>query len=142
MGRSLGMWANTLVHVFMYYYYFQQALGNKVWFKVHTLPASACAEACLLHALMRRAKLGLGHGARPSSHQKYITTMQIVQFGVSFLLALPFLYYQSSGQCLGLEAFVFSMVCNGIFLFLFIRFYEREYAAKRQASKAAAGKDD
>lgn len=31
---SLGMLANTLVHVFMYYYYYLAARGKSVWFKV------------------------------------------------------------------------------------------------------------
>ncbi|KAI9332286.1 GNS1/SUR4 family-domain-containing protein [Zopfochytrium polystomum] len=30
---SLGMLANTLVHVFMYYYYYASSLGQNVWFK-------------------------------------------------------------------------------------------------------------
>jgi fatty acid elongase 3 len=30
---SLGMIANTLIHVFMYYYYCVQSLGRSVWFK-------------------------------------------------------------------------------------------------------------
>ncbi|RKO92310.1 ELO family, partial [Blyttiomyces helicus] len=30
---SLGTIANTLIHVFMYYYYFVSSLGGNVWFK-------------------------------------------------------------------------------------------------------------
>jgi len=30
---SIGMIANTLIHVFMYYYYFNASLGRSVWFK-------------------------------------------------------------------------------------------------------------
>jgi fatty acid elongase 3 len=36
----LGMLANTLVHVFMYCYYFCAAIKVKVWFKVRTCNAS------------------------------------------------------------------------------------------------------
>jgi hypothetical protein len=38
------MWANTLVHVFMYYYYYRTALGHSVWFKVCV---SACVPVCM-----------------------------------------------------------------------------------------------
>ncbi|KAJ3417002.1 hypothetical protein HDV05_007484 [Chytridiales sp. JEL 0842] len=30
---SLGMFANTLIHVFMYYYYYASSLGQNVWYK-------------------------------------------------------------------------------------------------------------
>ena len=53
-----------------------------------------------------------------------------MQFTISFLLALPFIYYQRIKACFGIEAFVFSMICNGIFLVLFIRFRETAYSKK------------
>ncbi|RIA84250.1 ELO family [Glomus cerebriforme] len=93
MYASIGMMANTLIHVFMYYYYFSTSLGRKVWFK------------------------------------KYITTGQIIQFAISFILAIPYLYFHFTKNCqLGFNAFVFSMVCNGSFLILFIRFYRKTYS--------------
>ncbi|CAB4374221.1 unnamed protein product [Rhizophagus irregularis] len=63
MYASIGMIANTLVHVFMYYYYFSASLGRSVWFK------------------------------------KYITTGQIVQFTISFILAIPYLYFHFTNNC-------------------------------------------
>ena len=72
--------------------------------------------------------------------QKYITNGQIVQFSVSFVLSLPFMYFQLTSSCFGLHAFVFSMVCNGIFLVLFIRFRESAYPQK--VATADVGKAD
>ncbi|KAI8930044.1 ELO family [Entophlyctis helioformis] len=94
-----GMIANTLIHVFMYYYYYASSLGRNVWYK------------------------------------KYITTGQIVQFTLSFVLSMPYIYYHSKKGCSGWNAFVFSMAINGSFLALFIDFYRRTYRAGAAASK-------
>ncbi|KAI8808399.1 GNS1/SUR4 family-domain-containing protein [Cladochytrium replicatum] len=96
---SLGMAFNTLIHVFMYYYYYLSSLGQTVWFK------------------------------------KYITSGQIVQFSTSFLLSIPYLYYQKRKGCSGWDAFVFAMGVNGTFLLLFIRFYVQTYTAAAAAKK-------
>eukprot|EP00039_Didymoeca_costata_P009834 m.131177 g.131177 ORF g.131177 m.131177 type:complete len:256 (+) comp14616_c0_seq3:892-1659(+) len=91
---SQGMLANTLVHVFMYYFYFQSALGNKVWFK------------------------------------KYITSMQIVQFFVSFLITVEFKRLTFSGPCIGGEfgPIDFTVLCNVSFFILFLNFYRKTYS--------------
>nr|KAJ3403374.1 hypothetical protein HK105_004095 [Polyrhizophydium stewartii] len=95
-----GMIANTLIHVFMYYYYYASSLGQNVWYK------------------------------------KYITTGQIVQFTLSFVLSVPYVYFHFQKGCSGWSAFVFSMVVNGSFLLLFIDFYRRTYKSKGKGSKA------
>ena len=65
--------------------------------------------------------------------KKYITTGQIIQFTLSFILAVPYVYFHTQKGCLGWNAFVFSMVINGSFLGLFIQFYLRTY--KKTARK-------
>ncbi|TPX47228.1 very-long-chain 3-oxoacyl-CoA synthase [Synchytrium endobioticum] len=90
----LGMMANALVHVFMYYYYFVSSMGKTVWFK------------------------------------RYLTSGQIIQFIMSFLLSIPYVYYHYT---LGRDTvswipFLFSMSVNGSFLLLFIQFYRRSYS--------------
>lgn len=74
-----------------------------------------------------RASLG-----KSTWFKKYITTGQIIQFGLSFALCVPYVYYQWMQPGVGLHAFVFGMMCNGSFLYLFIRFYKRAYKAKGQ----------
>eukprot|EP00842_Homolaphlyctis_polyrhiza_P000095 jgi/Hompol1/1086/HPOL_002639-RA len=93
---SQGMIANTLIHVFMYYYYGVSSLGIK----------------------------------------KYITSGQIVQFTISFVLSIPYLYYHFEKGCSGWGAFVFSMSVNASFLLLFIDFYRRTYTAKDETPAA------
>ncbi|RIB18401.1 ELO family [Gigaspora rosea] len=95
MYASMGMIANTFIHIFMYYYYFVAVLGRSVWFK------------------------------------KYVTTGQIIQFSISFILSVPYLYYHFTKECqYGFSAFLFSICCNGSFLVLFIRFYQKAYKKK------------
>ena len=95
----LGMFANCLVHTFMYYYYYASAQGAKVWFK------------------------------------QYITTMQLVQFAVSFLLTVVFKYVAMNGPCIGGDFFgplEFTVAANISFFFLFIRFFIQTYQSKKK----------
>lgn len=81
-------------------------------------------------------------------YKRYLTQLQIVQFVSSFVLSLPYLYYDllapalpgvpplaGGHNCTGFDAFVGSAAVNLSFLLLFIRFYVNSYGAK-------AGKDD
>ncbi|TPX31393.1 very-long-chain 3-oxoacyl-CoA synthase [Synchytrium microbalum] len=98
---ALGMLANTLVHVFMYYYYSVSSMGREVWFK------------------------------------KYLTSGQIIQFIMSFVLSIPYVYYHwTLGQNTSWKPFLFSMSVNGSFLFLFIRFYQKSYSGSKKSSKS------
>jgi hypothetical protein len=55
-------------------------------------------------------------------------------------MSLPFIYYQvTRGTCFGLDAFIFSMACNGIFLYLFIRFRATAYPDKRADKQPGGG---
>ncbi|GJQ15576.1 hypothetical protein GpartN1_g7367.t1 [Galdieria partita] len=61
--------------------------------------------------------------------RKRITTMQIVQFICSFLLSIPYIYWQwrTNCGCGGIPAWMISIACNGSYLFLFVRFYTKTY---------------
>jgi len=93
--------ANTFIHVIMYWYYVQTALGHQPWYK------------------------------------RYITQMQLMQFGISFLLTLPVFLGLTLGEmdgeytiissCTGVEALCFTMAANISFLVLFSRFYYSTY---------------
>lgn len=70
--------------------------------------------------------------------QKYVTSIQIVQFASSFLLCLPYLYYRAQvgdAKCVGWNAFLFSAFCNLSFLILFIQFYFRTYSGTSSSKK-------
>eukprot|EP00035_Acanthoeca_spectabilis_P001250 m.78738 g.78738 ORF g.78738 m.78738 type:complete len:285 (+) comp10740_c0_seq2:53-907(+) len=98
----LGMLANTIVHVFMYSYYFCSVLKINVWFK------------------------------------KYITTMQLVQFALSFVASVYYVRYANDGRgCYGnsFGPFEFTLACNISFFFLFAMFYVKSYSGKQAAKK-------
>ncbi|KAN0004482.1 hypothetical protein ACTFIZ_010656 [Dictyostelium cf. discoideum] len=108
---SVGMFANTLVHVFMYYYYFRTSINPsvRIWWK------------------------------------SYLTSGQLFQFSMSFVLAIPFLLQdislnQTTGKfnhsCKGWGAFGFTMVNNLIFLILFINFYIQTYVKRKSSTKS------
>jgi len=61
--------------------------------------------------------------------KSYLTWMQIFQFAVSFLLSGQFVYYfvKYDGDCVGVDALLFTLVCNFVFLLLFSRFYVSTY---------------
>ena len=72
--------------------------------------------------------------------KKHLTGLQIVQFISSFVLALPYLYYDLSPNlpqitlglhCTGSQSFLFSMPLNLSFLVLFWRLYQRSYVQKK-----------
>ncbi|KAH6585117.1 hypothetical protein BASA61_007088 [Batrachochytrium salamandrivorans] len=60
-------------------------------------------------------------------YKKYITAGQIVQFSLSFVLSVPYIYYSVVKGCSGWNAFVFSMIVNASFLMLFVNFYSSTY---------------
>ncbi|EFA77110.1 GNS1/SUR4 family protein [Heterostelium album PN500] len=98
---SIGLFANTLVHVFMYYYYFRTAWNPsvRIWWK------------------------------------SYLTSGQLFQFTMSFVLSIPFLLKDIvinengviSHNCVGWGAFMFTMFNNLFFLILFMNFYIKTY---------------
>ncbi|EGG18483.1 GNS1/SUR4 family protein [Cavenderia fasciculata] len=99
---NVGLFANTLVHVFMYYYYFRTSLNPsiRIWWK------------------------------------SYLTSGQLFQFTMSFILAIPFLvqdisYDKETGivghSCVGWGGFSFTMMNNLFFLILFMNFYIKTY---------------
>ncbi|KYR02659.1 GNS1/SUR4 family protein [Tieghemostelium lacteum] len=103
---TVGLLANTLVHVFMYYYYFRTALNPniRIWWK------------------------------------SYLTSGQIFQFSISFVLAIPFVVQDlfvdpNTGiighNCTGYSSFIFTMINNLIFLILFVNFYQGAYRGSR-----------
>ncbi|EGC39291.1 hypothetical protein DICPUDRAFT_52726 [Dictyostelium purpureum] len=107
---SVGMFANTLVHIFMYYYYFRTSINPsvRIWWK------------------------------------SYLTSGQLFQFTMSFILAIPFLlqdisFNSSTGgfdhSCKGWGPFAFTMVNNLIFLLLFINFYLKTYFKPKSSKK-------
>ncbi|KAK4528585.1 hypothetical protein GAYE_SCF61G6530 [Galdieria yellowstonensis] len=62
--------------------------------------------------------------------RRWITTMQIIQFICSFLLSIPYIYWQwiTNAACgASIPAWIISVGCNGSYLFLFIRFYTKTY---------------
>eukprot|EP00172_Hildenbrandia_rubra_P003664 Plantae.Rhodophyta-Hildenbrandia_rubra.ctg6125.p1 GENE.Plantae.Rhodophyta-Hildenbrandia_rubra.ctg6125~~Plantae.Rhodophyta-Hildenbrandia_rubra.ctg6125.p1 ORF type:complete len:289 (-),score=11.18 Plantae.Rhodophyta-Hildenbrandia_rubra.ctg6125:1342-2208(-) len=71
--------------------------------------------------------------------KKWLTTLQIVQFCCSFVLSVPFVWMGGlTGECRGRVAFSVSVLCNGSYLWLFLRFYKKTYKkekAKRRVMK-------
>lgn len=101
---SMGVLANTGVHVIMYYYYYLCSVGR-----------------------------------RPS-WASYITILQIFQFMVSFLLAVPYVIYSyDEAGCQGWWGFLIALFINASFLYLFVDFYRKRYNstnAKKRTKKA------
>jgi len=65
--------------------------------------------------------------------KKYITTIQIVQFAISFILSIPFVYYYTTGyNCLGFGAYIFSIGFNLSLLYLFSGFFKKTYNKKNK----------
>lgn len=62
-----------------------------------------------------------------------LTSLQIVQFCVSFACLVPYVYFyqRTSGGCTGGPALAVSMVCNGSFLLLFIQFFRKTYLSEK-----------
>jgi fatty acid elongase 3 len=65
-----------------------------------------------------------------------LTSLQIVQFCVSFVSLVPYAYvYKATpGGCTGGPGLVVSAICNGSFLLLFIQFFRRTYAPPKAKS--------
>lgn len=64
--------------------------------------------------------------------QKYITLMQIVQFGMSFVLSVLYVLTLADGEpCLGAQSygFEFTLACNVSFFALFLQFYSNTYSS-------------
>lgn len=73
-----------------------------------------------------------------TSLQKYITTMQLVQFALSFVASVYYVRYANDGRgCYGnsFGAFEFTLACNISFFFLFAMFYVKSYGGKPAAKK-------
>ncbi|KAJ3257909.1 hypothetical protein HK103_004200 [Boothiomyces macroporosus] len=68
-------------------------------------------------------------------YKKYITTAQIIQFILSFVMSIPYIYYAKVNNCGGWNAYYFSMAVSGSFLMLFINFYRTSYGKKPKAEK-------
>ncbi|KAL5033000.1 hypothetical protein RTP6_001025 [Batrachochytrium dendrobatidis] len=68
-------------------------------------------------------------------YKKYITTGQIIQFTLSFILSIPYIYFSLQKNCSGWNAFIFSMTINASFLALFINFYHSAYKPARHVDK-------
>ncbi|GJD06515.1 Putative elongation of fatty acids protein [Galdieria sulphuraria] len=68
--------------------------------------------------------------------RRWITTMQIIQFVCSFLLSIPYLYWQwrTTHSCGGIPAWIISIVCNGSYLLLFMQFYTKTYTRRSLSS--------
>jgi fatty acid elongase 3 len=66
-----------------------------------------------------------------------LTSLQIVQFLVSFASLVPYGYYYRStpGGCTGGPGLAASVVCNGSFLALFVDFYRKTYTADADGTK-------
>ncbi|KAF2074078.1 hypothetical protein CYY_004607 [Polysphondylium violaceum] len=119
---SVGLFANTLVHIFMYYYFFRTSLNPsvRIWWK------------------------------------SYLTSGQLFQFTMSFILSIPFLLQDISissvtgiiqHSCKGWGPFFFTMINNLIFLILFINFYIKTYLTKGgksspRSSRASKAKEE
>ncbi|KAJ3154644.1 hypothetical protein HDU89_007882 [Geranomyces variabilis] len=67
--------------------------------------------------------------------KRYLTALQIVQFGTSFVLAAPYVYYHFQKGCVGGPAFVGSMLVNFSFLLLFVQFYKGAYSSRSSKTK-------
>ena len=145
-ARRIGLLANTVVHVFMYYYFALSALGINVWWK------------------KVRPRAG---SKQPDHTPQYLTALQLVQFSLVFSsiavwwtmdlqnfrftfaaarpclriklirsAELPFFAYDKD-LCAG--TFATSALSQGVtlsFLYLFGEFYVRNYLTK------GAGKAD
>ncbi|KAJ3100429.1 hypothetical protein HDU97_002216 [Phlyctochytrium planicorne] len=72
--------------------------------------------------------------------KQHLTSAQIFQFSLSFILSVPYLYFHFQKACPGWNAFVFSSLVNGSFLILFVDFYHKAYLqrkAKEEEKKKA-----
>lgn len=69
--------------------------------------------------------------------KRYLTSLQIVQFTVSFLSLIPYaaIRARTPAGCTGTPGLIVSAVWNGIFLVLFIQFYRNTYTARKPAAK-------
>mmetsp|Transcript_5466 Transcript_5466/g.9635 ORF Transcript_5466/g.9635 Transcript_5466/m.9635 type:complete len:281 (+) Transcript_5466:154-996(+) len=74
----------------------------------------------------------LVHIKLPKWFRQSITSIQIIQFITSFIFAIPYvvLLVTQPNSCYGIEAFYISILCNGSYLALFIRFYIKSYNSK------------
>ncbi|GAM18295.1 hypothetical protein SAMD00019534_014700, partial [Acytostelium subglobosum LB1] len=100
---SVGLFANTLVHVFMYYYYFRTTLNPsvRIWWKNYL-----------------------------TSGQLFQFTMSFV-LSVPYLLQdLDFGVSPIGHKCVGWGPFMFTMFNNLFFLILFMNFYIKTYIVK------------
>lgn len=84
-------------------------------------------------------------GSRVFNHcfriQKYITSLQIVQFIGSFLVTIPFVYYATkAGNFESWVSIRMSTFVNFTFLLLFVKFYLDSYKSKSSKKGAAKQK--
>ncbi|KAI9202335.1 ELO family [Polychytrium aggregatum] len=100
-----GMIFNTVVHVFMYYYYYAASLGKSVWFKKYITSGQIVQFVCSFFFTVVFAYY----------HLKIKST--------------------GGPGCQGVSAAIFTTGLNFIFLVLFIQFYRSSYGKKKGADK-------
>lgn len=94
---------NGTIHMFMYWYYYQQSLGNDVWWK------------------------------------KYLTVLQMIQFGYGILSWLPWPYVcgwdERAAAIVGFNVFILSS-----YFVLFLRFFNKTYdpSQKKASSRRSS----
>jgi len=105
-----------------------------------SISCTAAAANTFIHVIMYLYYAQTASGQQPW-YKKYITQMQLVQFGISFLLTLPVFLDLRIGEvggrttivssCTGVEALFFTMLANTSFLVLFSNFYSATYKEKK-----------
>lgn len=73
----------------------------------------------------------------PNVFKKSITTIQIIQFAISFVLGVIYKFYALTGPCIGADnyAFEFSLLCNLSFFILFNNFFTKNYSGAKGGEK-------
>ncbi|KNC48302.1 GNS1/SUR4 family protein [Thecamonas trahens ATCC 50062] len=125
LAFGLGAGFNTLVHVFMYYYYMQRSLGNKVWFKKHITKLQIIQFVSSF--LLAIPYLGLTFGYIPLNKRSFPSASP----GDMPLLGSPV-----GHQCSGWYSFVFSSFINASFLYLFVAFFRSTYNRRKKDKQA------
>ncbi len=134
----------------MYYFYYASILGKRVWWKVF-LDLSSSYYPYRYHSSPFISTSFSLHSPLLLLLQKYITSIQIIQFVCSFLLSIPYIYYAhpydkqgnldfSQSKCCGWNAFLFSCFCNLSFLLLFVQFYNDTYTPANAATTTNAAR--
>lgn len=71
----------------------------------------------------------------PPKWKRYVTSLQIVQFGFSFVcLAATLVIHARGGECAGMGALLFNSLFNLSLLYHFVDFSKKSYGGKRVAN--------